>query len=80
MSDSSTFTSVTPYLRYPDGDAAAEWLTRVRTAQLPPQRSLGLPVVFLAGRRGLPARLRHTGESSPGTSDQSRGRQSAGGT
>jgi uncharacterized glyoxalase superfamily protein PhnB len=29
MSDSSAFTSVTPYLRYPDGDAAAEWLTRV---------------------------------------------------
>ena len=24
-----TFTSVTPYLTYPDGDAAAEWLQRV---------------------------------------------------
>lgn len=23
------FTKITPYLRYPDGDAAAEWLTRV---------------------------------------------------
>jgi uncharacterized glyoxalase superfamily protein PhnB len=23
------FTSLSPYLRYPDGDAAAEWLTRV---------------------------------------------------
>jgi uncharacterized glyoxalase superfamily protein PhnB len=23
------FTSISPYLRYPDGDAAAEWLTRV---------------------------------------------------
>jgi len=29
MSDATTFTSVTPYLRYPDGDAAAEWLIRV---------------------------------------------------
>lgn len=24
-----SFSSVTPYLRYPDGDAAVEWLTRV---------------------------------------------------
>ncbi len=29
MSETTTFTSVTPYLRYPDGDAAAEWLVRV---------------------------------------------------
>lgn len=28
MSDQQ-FLSVTPYLRYPDGDAATEWLTRV---------------------------------------------------
>jgi uncharacterized glyoxalase superfamily protein PhnB len=28
MSDEQ-FLSVTPYLRYPDGDAAVEWLTRV---------------------------------------------------
>lgn len=29
MSGTEEFTSVTPYLRYPDGDAAVEWLTRV---------------------------------------------------
>ena len=29
MSEEITFTSVTPYLRYPDGEAAAQWLTRV---------------------------------------------------
>lgn len=31
MSDTQQmiFTGITPYLRYPDGDAAAEWLTRV---------------------------------------------------
>jgi uncharacterized glyoxalase superfamily protein PhnB len=29
MSEQLQFTGVTAYLRYPDGDAAAEWLTRV---------------------------------------------------
>ena len=29
MTQSPAFTSLSPYLRYPDGDAAAEWLTRV---------------------------------------------------
>lgn len=29
MTQTPEFLSVTPYLRYPDGDAAAEWLTRV---------------------------------------------------
>lgn len=29
MSNHDTFLTVTPYLRYPDGDAAAEWLSRV---------------------------------------------------
>ncbi len=29
MSGEPTFTSVTPYLRYPDGEAAVDWLTRV---------------------------------------------------
>lgn len=29
MSDEAGFLGVTAYLRYPDGDAAAEWLTRV---------------------------------------------------
>ena len=29
VTPSPAFTSLTPYLRYPDGDAAAEWLSRV---------------------------------------------------
>jgi uncharacterized glyoxalase superfamily protein PhnB len=29
MTDTTEFLGVTAYLRYPDGDAAAEWLTRV---------------------------------------------------
>lgn len=29
MTQTPAFTSVSPYLHYPDGDAAAEWLTRV---------------------------------------------------
>jgi len=29
MTQTPAFTSLSPYLRYPDGDAAAEWLTRV---------------------------------------------------
>jgi uncharacterized glyoxalase superfamily protein PhnB len=29
MIQSPVFTSLSPYLRYPDGDAAAQWLTRV---------------------------------------------------
>jgi len=29
MSDATEFLGVTAYLRYPDGDAAADWLTRV---------------------------------------------------
>jgi uncharacterized glyoxalase superfamily protein PhnB len=29
MAQTPAFTSISPYLRYPDGDAAAEWLTRV---------------------------------------------------
>ncbi len=29
MTEDAQFTSITPYLRYPDADAAADWLTRV---------------------------------------------------
>ncbi len=29
MSDEPEFTTVTAYLHYPDGDAAADWLTRI---------------------------------------------------
>jgi uncharacterized glyoxalase superfamily protein PhnB len=29
MTPTPAFTSVSPYLHYPDGDAAAQWLTRV---------------------------------------------------
>ena len=33
------FTSLTPYLRYPDGDAAAEWLSRVLGLRPGPERA-----------------------------------------
>jgi hypothetical protein len=51
------FTGVSPYLFYPDGDAAAEWLTKVEDYAPPATRSRRFGYTLGGLLDGITARL-----------------------
>ncbi len=66
MSDGIEFTGVTPYLYYPDGDAAAEWLQRILGLG-PARRMPGSDGSWAEGEVAVgPARVDISGGHDPG--------------